>query len=183
MKDLAFIDLETTGLDSEFYEIIEIGVIRVNPKNMRIIQELSLRVKPEYIERADPRALIVNGYSEDMWEYAQPLAKALDNIRHCITGTILAGHNVQFDKAFLEAAYRKTGIPREDFDYHVFDTATLAWPLYAKGLISSLQLDSLCKYFHIERKKPHRALDDAHISFRIAKCLLDYMMHWDKRNE
>jgi oligoribonuclease (3'-5' exoribonuclease) len=50
--NLAFIDIETTGLNLINNEIIEIGCVITTPK-LEIIEEFEIKIKPEHIENAD----------------------------------------------------------------------------------------------------------------------------------
>ncbi len=172
MKPLAFIDVETTGLDPERDEIIEIGVIRVDPKTLAEIGHTNLKVKPRRINFADPEALRINGYSPEKWKDAVSLEQALFEIEPLLEGATLAGHNVSFDKSFIAASWRCLDIKAPKMDYHIVDTAVLAWPLYRAGLIASVSLNPVCSYFGIERNNPHRAIDDAYCSLKVARRLL-----------
>ena len=51
--NLAFIDIETTGLNLIEHEIIEIGCVVTAP-NLKVIEEFKLKIKPERIEDAEP---------------------------------------------------------------------------------------------------------------------------------
>ena len=172
MRPLAFIDLETTGLDPARHEILEIGVIRVHGDTLEEIDHTDVRVRPEHLERADPRALALGGYSEKAWMDAASLSEALDWIAPLLEGATLAGHNVWFDRAFLDAAWRRTGVTPPEMDHHVLDTATLAWPLMAVGLVDSVSLAPVCERLGIDGSEPHRALADAERSLALARCLL-----------
>lgn len=172
MRPLAFIDLETTGLDPSRHEIIEVGVIRVHGGSLEPLMEAEVRVRPERIETADPDALRLNGWSEDGWKDALPLSEALVRIAEPIEGALLAGHNVSFDRAFLDTAWRSTGVTPPEMDHHVLDTATLAWPLLACGLIPSVSLKDVCPALGVDRGEAHRALADARCSLDVARRLL-----------
>lgn len=172
MRPLVFIDCETTGLDATRHEIIEIGVIRVDGKTLAEIDHTDVRVRPLRIEDADPEALRINGYSEAAWRDAASLPEALDWIAPLLTDGVLAGHNVPFDRAFLDAAWRRTGVAPPVMDYHMLDTATLAWPLLAAGVVTSLSLNAVCAHLGISCKEPHRALADAERSLEVARRLL-----------
>jgi len=172
MRPLAFIDLETTGLDPARHEILEIGVIRVDARTLTELDSTDVRVCPTRLADADPEALRRNGYSPRRWEDAASLPEALDWVAPLLVGATLAGHNVGFDRAFLEVAWRATGGPPPDLDHHLLDTATLAWPLLAEGRIDSLSLIAVCTALGIGLHDPHRALSDAERSLEIARQLL-----------
>jgi len=172
MRPIAFVDCETTGLDPTRHEILEIGVIRVEGRTLETLGMFDLRVQPARIDEADPQALRVNGWNAEEWKDAVPLDVALVRTGPLLEGALLAGHNVSFDRAFLDAAWRSTGLPRPEMDHHVLDTATLAWPLLVAGLVESLSLDPVCRYLGIEAAQSHRALIDARRSLEVARHLL-----------
>jgi DNA polymerase-3 subunit epsilon len=172
VKPLAFIDLETTGLDPARHEILEIAVVRADPFTLAEWGEVSIKVAPEHLEDADPESLAVCGYSPAEWASALPLDEALSGIASHLDGAILAGHNVPFDKSFLVAGWTRTGLNPPPLDYHALDTAALAWPLYAAGTLHSLSLGPLCKHLGIDRPSPHRALTDARAALDVARRLL-----------
>ncbi|MDO8660072.1 MAG: exonuclease domain-containing protein, partial [Candidatus Parcubacteria bacterium] len=72
-----FIDIETTGLVVTKHEIVEIGCVVTNP-DLEIVEEFSLKIKPEHIENADPVALKINHYNEVDWEKAMTLNKSIE---------------------------------------------------------------------------------------------------------
>jgi len=172
MRDIAFIDLETTGLDRERHEILEVAVIRVDAKELHPLDEVECRVRPARIAEADPTALELAGYSPQGWADAASLAEAMVGIAPLLEGTILAGHNVSFDRGFLESAWRTVGGRPEGMDYHLLDTATLAWPLWSAGAIDRLSLDEVCDCLGITREPAHRAMTDARCCLEVARRLL-----------
>jgi DNA polymerase-3 subunit epsilon len=172
VKPLAFLDLETTGLDPARHEILEIAVVRADPFTLAEWGEVSIKVAPERLDDADPESLRVCGYSDAAWASALPLDEALSGIASLLDGAILAGHNVPFDKSFLVAGWKRTGLNPPPMDYHTLDTAALAWPLYAAGTIPSLSLGPLCHHLGIDRPSPHRALTDARAALDVARRLL-----------
>ncbi len=172
MKPLSFIDVETTGLEPEKHEMIQIAVIKVDCVTLEVLDEIETKIQPRHLERADPVALRINGYCPERWTNAITLWQALCQINPLIDGTILAGHNVAFDRAFLQAAWRHCKTEPANIDYHLFDTFVLASPLLFSGIIERLSLDSICSYFGIERDNPHCALSDAYCSLKIARRIL-----------
>lgn len=172
MKALAFVDVETTGLDPRQHEIIELAVVRVALPTMATTDEYSVRVRPGRIAEADPEALRINGYTTSEWADSVTLADALTGAGPLLEGAALAGHNPAFDRAFLDAGWRGTGVARPEMDYHVLDTASLAWPLLAAGLIDSVSLGKVCEHLGIEGERLHRALPDARRSLEVARRML-----------
>ena len=172
MRPLTFIDLETTGLDPARHEILEIGVIGVDGRTLAEIDSAAVRVRPVRLQDADPAAPRLNAYSPSRWENATSLSEALHRISPFLAGATLAGHNVAFDRAFLEVAWRATGGPPRGIDHHLLDTASLAWPLLAEGIVDSLSLMAISEALGLDLSEPHRALADAERSLEIARRLL-----------
>lgn len=172
MKPLAFIDCETTGLDPQRHEIIEIGVLRVEPSTLAVMAEVDVRVVPMHLDRADPESLRINGYCAEGWAAAVYLGEAFDQIAPLLDGAVLAGHNVPFDKGFLNEGWKRLGRVHPKVDYHTLDTVSLAWPFYSAGAVKSLSLGALCEHFGIRRVFPHRAIDDARAALELAKRLV-----------
>lgn len=174
-RPLIFIDLETTGLDVQKYEIIEIGALRVNPeKPFRVEEMLSLKVKPININNADKEALKINGYTEKKWVKAIDLDKALKMLEEFSKQGVMVGFNVSFDWAFLHKAYSKMG-QEEPFHYHRLDVLSMAYlKLFDNPKITKFNLSALCVKFKVQRGNKHQALADAKATYLVFKKLLNY---------
>src|SRR4051812_2420857 len=98
---LLLTDFETTGLNPEIHEIIEIGAILVDAKSLEVYWEHEEKSKPYCIECAEPKALEVNGYSEELWKEADSFDRVfprfLNRLDHSM---IFTGQNVWFDLQF-----------------------------------------------------------------------------------
>lgn len=175
LSPLAFVDAETTGLDENVHEIIELAVLRVDPVSFDVISSLEAKVLPTRLDLADPRALEINGFSAERWGGAVPLKAALMQARPLLQGATLAGHNVGFDKRFLDAAWRQVGLEPPKMDYHVLDTATLTWPLARLGVVERPSLSEACTYLGIDGWEPHRAQADAYRSLEVAREIIPAM--------
>jgi DNA polymerase-3 subunit epsilon len=172
-RRISFIDTETTGTDESVHEIVELAVVSVSIdlSDARSVCCLG-RARPAHPETASPEALRINGYTPEGWKDAPPLAVLLERAAPALEGTMLAGHNVQFDIRFLRAAYKAAQLEFPKVDYRHLDTMSLAFPLMAEGQTDSLSLDTLCKKLGIKRPDPHRALDDAWTSYEVARRML-----------
>ena len=179
---LAFIDVETTGLDIDKHEIIQLGVVLVSQNWLsggkssapvfEILEEFELKIKPERIQDAEPVALRVNGYNPADWVFAYTLEEAMKMFSSKTADAIMVGHNVAFDFGFIEKAFKKTGLLNK-MHYHKLDTISMAFAkLYRNEDVDRFSLQYLCDYFHIENKNAHTALSDARATFELYKKLL-----------
>ncbi len=171
-RPLVFLDLETTGLEVQKHEILEIGALKVQPKKpFRVLGELSLKVKPKHLENADKQALKIVGFSEEGWEGAVSLEEALKQLDEFGQDGVLTGYNVSFDWSVLDKAYFSLG--RQDpFYYHRLDVMPMAYlKLFPKRSIKRFSLGEMGRTLGIPDFKKHRALDDARATYRIFKKL------------
>ena len=170
--NLAFIDIETTGLDLIKNEIIEIGIVLTTPE-LEVIEKFELKIKPEHIENANPTALKINHYNEADWLSAYTLEDAMKITSKKVKDCIMVGQNVAFDSGFLEYAFLKTKL-KNSMHYHKLDTVSIAWArLHDKLDVTHFSLRELCKYFDIENKRAHSALSDAYATFELYKKLME----------
>lgn len=176
---LAFVDLETTGLDPSKHEIIELGCLVVRPiddsprPKWEVVDELELKVKPTRLDQAEPEALRVNGYNDGDWLFAVSLEQAMKTLSEKIQDTTVVAQNVTFDWSFLEHAFTETKIMPKVF-YHKMDLPSMVYgKLHARPELQKLSLWALSEYFGVKNASAHTALADARTTFEIFKKLLD----------
>jgi len=170
-KNLAFIDIETTGLNSEIHEIIEIGGVVVAP-DFSIVEEFEIKVKPENLAVAEPEALRVNRFDPGSWVFALSLPEAMKIFSEKTKDCIMVAHNVAFDFSFLQKAFAKTKVPNL-MHYHKLDTISIAYAKLGKnGDVQKYSLSFLCNMFGIDYKYAHTALADARATFEVFKKLI-----------
>lgn len=148
------LDLETTGLDYEKDEIIEVALVRF--ENGVPTESVDYLVKP--IEaKLRPFIESLTGISQADVDQAEDFASVAGKIVSFIGDLPVVAHNVTFDSKFLRQTLLKVGISFED---HVFwDSLTLSRIAYQD--VPNHRLDTLVQILNIERSRAHRALPDA----------------------
>lgn len=134
---IAFLDIETSGLDPVIHEPIEVAYI-LEPEGKVINVSLDFNVKG-----ADPEALKVNGYGhrefapqvESNSIFAGLLVKDLKD-------RIIIGNNVQFDMNFLREFLRRHDLA-PTWRHSVVDLKAIAGGVL--GIEPPWHIDTLCE--------------------------------------
>ncbi|MGQ9734035.1 MAG: helicase C-terminal domain-containing protein [Candidatus Bipolaricaulia bacterium] len=155
LDEFVALDLETTGLDPQTDEIIELGAVKFvdgSPK-----EQFSALVRPK---GPLPKEIIeLTGIKPVELERAPPLEASLSQFLRFLTEKRLIAHNAPFDRAFLEAVTMRSGLGGAPPHSKWLDTLSLARALYP-GLYS-YQLGALAGEFGLSLREPHRAAADA----------------------
>ncbi|MCI5051146.1 MAG: 3'-5' exonuclease [Candidatus Pacebacteria bacterium] len=174
-KNLAFIDIETTGFNPETQEIIEIGCVIVKQNEGipgEVVEEFELKIKPEKLEHADPEALSINGYNEAEWLFAMSLEQAMQVFADKTKDCIFVAHNAAFDWSFIAKAFATTGVENKMF-YAKIDTISFALAkLHNDPAITKYNLGFLCDHFGITNDKAHTALADTRATAELYRKLI-----------
>lgn len=161
-KYIAF-DIETTGLDPMYDEIIEIGAIKI--EDGKEIETFSTLIKPEY--EIDEFITELTGITNEMLMNAPKINEVLPKFMDFIKGSVILGHNVNFDINFIydnlinEDMYPITN----DF----VDTLRLSRKLLPE--LKHHRLSDLANYYNIDTTGNHRSLTDVRITIEIFKNL------------
>ncbi len=157
-RPLAFVDVETTGLDPDVHEIVEIAIVEQHHDGR--LTEWSSKVIPLHIERAHPRALEVNGYNDEDWAGAPTFAEIADEVHERLRGRVMVGHNIHFDLSFIKNELGRCGVsPR--IGYHFIDTIGLSFVWLAPQGLPNLRLDTIRERLDLSKVGAHGALKDA----------------------
>lgn len=173
----AFIDTETTGFDPDRHELIEIGGLVVDASKGKsgeyvVLDEFEYKIKPERIGDADPAALRVNNYDPSAWGDALPLKEVMQRVAEKTKSMNMVAHNVAFDSAFIEKAFKISGVKNE-MHYHKLDTVSMAYAVLRNvDAVDHFSLHALCEYFGIKNERAHSALSDARAMFELYKKLM-----------
>lgn len=173
---LTFIDTETTGLDLMQHEIIEIGMLQVDVDknfNHSSMKCYEAKIKPEYIRRASPQALKVNGYTKQKWSKTVPRIVVANQIAEWVQNSnYVVGQNLVFDYNFINQFFdRLQTFERPRFPRY-FDTKHMADKLVKEGKLKRTALDYLCENYNIPTiGRAHTALVDVMRTFELFKKL------------
>ena len=162
---IAFIDIETTGLDFVKNEVIEIAVVLADPITERIIEEHQFFIEAK--KGVDEEAARVNGYfvgkwknkAQDSHEVARKLNTILKNVDE------IFAHNAAFDRSFISAFMSNNGIDKENQPKYFLDTATIAYLFKRTGYFTKVSLNHCLDKLNLTnlRSDKHSALEDARL--------------------
>lgn len=182
MKDsiLAFIDTETTGLDPQRHEVIQIGIVLAKqvPRSGGIgpsiekIEEIEMKIKPERIQDAEDDALRINGYNEADWMFAPDLKNAMEFLSKKLEGTIQVSHNLTFDAPFIDRCFEKAGLENKMKRYKL-DTISIAFARLYNREDVKYSLKYLCDLFQVKNDNAHTALSDAKALYEVYKKMMN----------
>lgn len=149
----AAVDTETTGLDFDFCDIIEIGAVRVEDGEIADAFDSLVNIGYE----VGSFITELTGITDKMLEEAPRLNDVISKFEAFAGDSVLLAHNASFDMNFLYAAYEKVlGKPMKN-DY--VDTLRVA----RKALpdMKHHGLADICKALGISNEQEHRAASDA----------------------
>lgn len=151
--EVVVFDTETTGLDIENDEIIQIAAIKIN-ENGEAIDKLNIYVRNQrpvgssyYIHKISDEKLAKDGLEK---------REALNLLLNFIGNNLVVGHNVTFDLQMLNAELEKSGMAAKHFDY--YDTYLMASRFISNQ--PNFKLETLSKNLNLNHESTHDALDD-----------------------
>lgn len=157
IENYVVFDLETTGINQETDDIIEISAIKV--QNHEVTEEFTTLVNPG--RRIPKAATAVNGITDDMVADAPNIETAMEAFLDFIKDAVLVGHNIHtFDTNFVyDAALRCFGRELQN-DY--IDTLYMARKCLPE--LSHHKLTDVSEHFGIKTEGAHRALCDCRMN-------------------
>jgi len=178
-KEIVFLDIETSSLKPDA-DILEIGGL-ITDCELKIKETFDYLIKPIDIKKSDPKSLEIIKFSEEEWKKAKNLKEVLNILYPKFKNKILAGWINHFDWSRLERAFFEIGLD-DPFDYRKIDIFSMAVAKFGlKNLDNKETLSKICKTLNIERKNPHRALNDAYDSYQVFLKILENDIY--KENE
>ncbi len=166
-REYVIVDLETTGLDIERDEIIEIAVVKVC--RGLIVDEWSTLVAPGIPLPAEISEL--TGIDAEMLIGQPTIDEVLPRFAAFVGAADLVAHNAGFDSEFLHKYW-----PDERIWLDTIVLAQIAWPCFA-----SFSLFNLTTCLDIVNDNAHRALSDAQATAELLIRILTELDHLPER--
>ncbi len=164
--DLAFLDLETTGLDVVTGDAIcEIGALKV--RDGKVVAKFHSLVNPG---RSVPEAAyLVHKISDADLAGAPVFAELADGLLGFLQNSVICAYNAKFDIGFIDYQLKQSG--REPLDLPAVDILLMARDMLR---LPRYNLQSTARHFGIDCACGlHRALADAELAYRIFFKLRD----------
>ena len=175
ISDTTFIvaDTETTGINASLHRITEIALIKVH--NGEITGEYQTLINPgQFISPEITRLTGITNelvYDKPKFHEAAPAITSFINSNH--DNLIFGGHNVSFDYRFINNSLARAG--HNELNLESICTCRLARRLNRD--LTSKSLSSLVKFFGLQRRRKHRAMDDARVTAQILIHFIDRLIN------
>lgn len=163
------VDVETTGLSAAEHEIIEIGAIIVNMKEVEAKFHALVKAKG----RIPPSISTLTGLSnENLERDGKILATVMPDFLAFVQDLPVVSHNAEFDYQFLRSACEQCNLPL--FSNPCIDTLALARRLLND--VKNYKLATLIEYFGIQASCIHRSTDDCLTTKQIYEKLIELQL-------
>ena len=161
-RDLACIDLETTGGNAGWHRIIEIGIVEIDRDGAA--REWSTLVNPEV--RIPPQISAFTGITNEMVADAPRFEDVQRELRERLAGRLFVAHNARFDYGFVRREYARLD---QRFSAKVLCTVKLSRRLFPEQ--PRHNLDAVMARHGLDCSARHRALGDARVLAELLEVL------------
>ena len=146
---LVFVDTETTGLDRQSDDMIELAAIRIDWRTWATESVFYRRFLPT--RTVPEEAAKINGYTPETWAETRLIVGSdLNMFRSYVDGARWVGSMPQFDFDFIERARVNLGAPPFALaSRRLIDVGSLGTPLLFSGYGEKGGLDELCEMLQI----------------------------------
>jgi DNA polymerase III subunit epsilon len=171
----AVLDTELTSLDSRSNRVLSIGAVGMDGARILMGEQFYRVVNPGVSVPAS--SVLIHRLRSNDVEGGDPPALALVGLQQFIADRVLVGHFVNID---LKALRKELGDEAHTLSNLAIDTARVHRWLLQNGpcrddLIQQLEnidLGSLAKFYDVELREAHHALDDAFVTARLWQKML-----------
>ncbi len=158
-KTILFLDIETNGLSEIDNDIIEIGALKINGNEIKTFQSL---IKND--EKMPIEIIKLTGITDEDLKSGDNLKNVLIKFLEFIDGTIIVGYNINFDIKFLNKKLEKEGL--SSIHNKIYDL--MDFVKKDNQFLEDYKLQTALLGYGIEKKIPHRALEDAKLCYELS---------------
>src|SRR6266566_2377215 len=137
-KNLAFVDIETTGTRAFYDRIIESGILRI--ENNKLIKTFHSLINPE--SHLPPEITMLTGITAADLENAPTFRSIKDEIQKILRDCLFVAHNVRFDYSFVKNEFKREMISFSSKHFCTVRLSRLLYPVH-----KSHNLDSIIERF------------------------------------
>lgn len=160
LNDIVFLDIETSGLDADHDQIIEIGAVRLSGEHETEFHRMI---------QADTHLsdIIINltGITDEMLKDGTTLEASMQDLDLFIRDAVLIGYNIAFDIKFLNKAFDKLSME----SIHNRTVDLLREAKRKDSFQENYKFETTLKEYGIDKTIPHRALEDAKLMHLLYK--------------
>lgn len=171
-REYVVIDIETDGLDYKKNNIIEVGAVKVLDSKNEYFHALIKTGKkiPEQITdltKIDEKLLNDEG---------REIEEVIDDFLNFLGDLPIVGYNLNFDIMFINKAMRslnKSNLANKRYDL-------LTYVKKEKKFLTSYTLSNILKEYGIQKNQPHRALEDAKLTYELSEQVNKFLINIEK---
>lgn len=180
-KELAFVDVETTGLDAKKHTVIEICVDLCTPyPHLNTIKRLETKIQlSDYdLSMAEPKALEINGYTKEKWKGArEDFVDLWNEVKLMMHDAVPVGHFVDFDLGFISNQFERFGVAKDyKFDRNKLDTKAFAIMFGHLHKTYRYNLKTAHELTKMPPRQAHTAGGDVDMCKDLYKTAMDYFV-------
>lgn len=172
-----FLDQETTGLDSDKHNVIELAfiVIDLATGEQKASYSSVLAITQEMWNSRDPSSILVNGYTFEEVKNGKSILQVCDEVIQLLQSVqfrrgkgVFICQNPSFDRAFFAKIVDTYTQEKLVWPYHWLDLASMFWALEVKKAVAQkhfaidethLSKDAIAHSLGLKPEaKPHRAM-------------------------
>ncbi|PVD53725.1 DNA polymerase III subunit epsilon [Terrimonas sp.] len=164
-RPVAFIDLETTGVNLATDRIVEIAIVKVSTDNTRVVKRKLINPQMPIPKGASD----VHGITDDMVKDAPAFKQVANEIRQFLDNCDLAGYNSnRFDIPLLVEEFLRAGLDFDVTDRHLLDVQKVYHMMEPRTLSAAYKF-----YCDKSLENAHSAEADAQATCEILESQLE----------
>ncbi len=164
-RPLAFIDLETTGVNLATDRIIEIAIVKMMPDGTRVVKRKL--INPQI--PIPPASTEIHGITDEMVKDAPAFKQVANEIRQFIDSCDLAGYNSsRFDFPLLAEEFLKAGLSFDIADKNLLDVQKVYHMMEPRTLSAAYRF-----YCDKQLENAHSAEVDAQATLEILEAQVE----------